>query len=268
MVWLTVREVLPLYTVGEPPAFTIDLTDEVNTGSGAANWIEWTVHYQGKPVGSCYSAVRRQADRTYELKTNYKFHNFDLLNVPPFGKLELKKLQIDYTVTLEGKLQRMSVLVRASPEIEGVVDGEVEKGFLKSKGVLRGGDTEFVKGDLPPVKVSEMGSVLNPMHLVNRIRGLHVGRTWSEPMIDSFAPISAAVDLGLKKKSSYMMAEVFADTLDWSNTPAVECYRIDHWEPGEKVSARTWVRRRDDIVLKQEAAYEGLKIIVERVPTK
>src|SRR6266436_1739620 len=107
MVWLTVREVLPLYTVGEPPAFTIDLTDEVNTGSGAANWIEWTVQYQGESVGSCNSAVRRLQDRTYEFKTHYKFKAFDL-----FGVVELKKLEIDYVVTPEGKLVRMSTLVK------------------------------------------------------------------------------------------------------------------------------------------------------------
>src|SRR5262245_6012895 len=175
MAWLTVREVLPRYSVGEPPPFSIEMTDEVNTGSGAANWIDWKVLYQGKPVGSCNSAVRRLPDRTYELKTHYKFTDFNLLAG------ERRRLQIDYVVTLEGKLGCVSILVKVSsilgqvtPDLEGMLIGEVEDGILKSYGVGRKGEMELLKSELPAVKISQAESILNTMHLQNRIRGLYV----------------------------------------------------------------------------------------------
>ena len=64
-------------------------------------------------------------------------------------------------------------------------------------------------------------------------------------------------------------AEVIVDALPWHGQDApVTCYRIDYHEPGKKVTARTWVRRRDGLVLQQEAEHQGRRIILQRAINK
>ena len=58
-------------------------------------------------------------------------------------------------------------------------------------------------------------------------------------------------------------AEVAAETLSWRNQE-VPCFRIDYREPGKRVTARTWVRRQDGLVLRQEAEHLGKELILER----
>ena len=43
--------------------------------------------------------------------------------------------------------------------------------------------------------------------------------------------------------------------------------KIEYREPGKtRVVARTWVRRRDGLVLQQEASHEGMNVVLLRDP--
>ena len=46
----------------------------------------------------------------------------------------------------------------------------------------------------------------------------------------------------------------------------VACLVIEYREPGKDVSARTWVRKSDGLVLQQEANHLGFAMILQRVP--
>src|SRR5438105_14868133 len=79
MVWLTVREIAPRWRLGEPPPYTIDLTDEVS-----GQKINWKILQRSERVGGAESAVRRLTDRTYELHSHIHCEGimlFDLLDL-------------------------------------------------------------------------------------------------------------------------------------------------------------------------------------------
>jgi hypothetical protein len=258
MSWLVVREVLPRYRAGEPPGFTIELTDEVGTDSLSANRVDWLFLFQGSKIGTCFSEVRRNPDRTFDQKTHIKFDDISILDF--FKPI---KLQINYVVTQEGHLVRMSVFGAAKPEFEGDIKGVVEDGFLKITAVFRAYGQEVLKPDIAPVKVAETGNIVSPMHLQNRISGLWIGRTWSVPMMNSFSALVPSHSI----KVPQLHATVFGDTMEWRGEP-VDCFRIDQAEPGKEAAARTWVRQRDGLLLKQEANFQGMELVLLRIPAK
>jgi hypothetical protein len=60
---------------------------------------------------------------------------------------------------------------------------------------------------------------------------------------------------------------VSAGALVWDGTE-VDCWQIEYREPGHKPAARTWVRRSDGLVLRQEAGHAGVELVLERNPTR
>jgi hypothetical protein len=124
---------------------------------------------------------------------------------------------------------------------------------------------------LAPVPIAAGGTVLNTMQPVNRILGLYEGKTWRIPWIDPLEAVLASFP-GLQQLSGpprthYLDAVVRADTLRWDNRDE-DCWRIDYAEPGRKDSARTWVRRRDGLVLQQEARHDHLEMVLRRDPDR
>lgn len=253
--WLVVRDIAPRWHTGEPPAFTIDLTDEVG-----ANTISWTIWQEDEQVGSGLSRVRRMPDRTFELSSEFRFDAVVRLMV-----IEPKKLSSTYRVNGEGHLRGVSAKVRIRsktlplPE-EYHLEGEVKEEKLHLKAWPVGFEELAFKP--PPISLPKTGSILNPMHLVNKISGLHEGQSWQIPLFD---PIDEAMpNFGfLSKKTTVLDAHVSADRLVWGEGP-MECFRIDYREPGKKASASTWVRRTDGLVLQQQAKHAGMMLRLVR----
>ena len=106
------------------------------------------------------------------------------------------------------------------------------------------------------------GSVLNPMHLVNKITGLREGQQWSVPLADPMAAGLAGIT-GKSQALSSVDASVTSVTLNW-HEQEVPCFRIDYQGQGRKGDATTWVRQRDSVVLCQEAHYGGIALTLIR----
>ncbi|MBM4073255.1 MAG: hypothetical protein FJ271_30685 [Planctomycetes bacterium] len=247
--WLVYREVADRVHSGEPPRFAIDLTDEVS-----ANTIAWNVLQKGERVGMGRSWVRRRPDRTFELRSEFRFHEFSVLNV-----LKFRKMTSMYRVDADGHFQALAaeVYFENNPVFDMLeVAGELRDGFVTPRVKCHSGRNVI---DMPfkKFKVPERGSVLNPMHLVNKIHDLYDGQTWHIPLLDPFGAQFPGQSMHELK------AEVSRDRLVWQNQ-ATPCFRIDYREPGKKVTARTWVRSNDGLVLQQEAAHEGQEIILQR----
>jgi hypothetical protein len=251
-VWLVLREVAPRWRAGEPPPYTIDLTDEVG-----GQPIHWRVLWRGQKLGSAVSWVKRRPDRTFELHTK-----LDCSKLILFDSI---KLRSSYHVDSQGDLLGVRVegeVVTALGSFKGDLIGQVEEGYIAPE--LRGwlsGQEHVVRGE----RVKVPRRLLNSMALLNKISGLSVGQTWSIPQLDPLQFFS----LGIKAQTTPRLnAEVTAGTLDW-NHEKVPCHIIEYREPGkDKVSVRIWVRQSDGAVLQHAATHDVLELVLQRDPSK
>jgi hypothetical protein len=258
--WLVYQEIVPRFTAGEPPPYTIDLTDEVG-----ANTVQWIVLQKGAKVGVGSTHIKRQADGTFLFNAEFKIERFKLL------AFELPKLKVeaDYRVTEEGKLLETKAKLKCEPGIpfEIAFHGQVRDRQMHPKlKVLLGDQDVNPFPPLEPFEVSETGNVLNPMHLVHKISGLSVGRTWKVPLMDPLKAAPEAVrDLvpGKQGVLDFVVALVRDEPLEWLGKE-VPCFKIEYSKPGEAPLAATWVRRRDAIVLQQWASFEGVEYAFQR----
>ena len=154
-----------------------------------------------------------------------------------------------YTVTRQGDLRAVAVRFSGDAHVgplltlpgEGTLTGAVRDGrFFSHLGAstpLFGGKN--IDTDLKPVAVSSHGSVLSPLHPVNRITGLRPGQTWRMPLVDPVKDAFAALvrdalpaglsGLGDDSREIILTASVRpqTETLTWNGKPA-ECLVIDY----------------------------------------
>lgn len=256
------REVLRWALADAPPPIAFELADEV--GSQLVNW---KVSQKAEPIGRATSQVHRRPDRTFQLVSEFTFDRLSIAN-----QLDVRKITVVDRVTPEGELRGLAVKIKAwpreknlvhdlLPELTGEIRGRVEDGHLRVKFFLN--DQELTLFTPAPVPVPKDRNVLNPMRLQNKMPGLRVGQRWRVPGMDPLAAVIPDVGLSVPK----LEAEVFADERAW-NGETFACYRIDVNEPGKKVTGRTWVRRKDALVLHLEMELHGTGMAVEREPAK
>ncbi len=283
--WLFYQEYWPNLRTGEAPPYTIDLVDEARRVP-----ITWTVYRdedgQLVKVGSNITQVEyHQEDDTFDLAGN-------LLYPKPFPALlpELERLRIEssYRVTREGELRYVQGALKLfikqfQKEIQAEVKGPVVEGRFIPDGKITypGGQQILV---IAPVVLAGRGSVLNPQHPLNRIQGLHPGQRWTVPLFDPVAlalsraraddradpaaQFAIATLASLYKSAAefrVLDAEVLPspEMLNWFGRPVV-CLVIEYH--GGDVTARTWVRETDGLVLQQEARLLGDRLVLKRNP--
>lgn len=254
--WLIYREVGSQRGSGEPPPVSIDLPDEV----GRATY--WTVKQGGDKIGRTDSHVKyNRDDDTYDLRSHFQ------QNTPEAGKpwpFPIKSMDGFYRVTREGTLRAVEQTITLDtslanlfiPEVKAKVSGEVKDGVLTPRWEIDAkGKHEL---STPAIEMSKHGSVLNPLQLVNALKGVQVGQKWSMPVFDPLGE-SMTVWLSVGKAGvRYVDAEVrpAPEPIVW-NERAESCLVIDYKYKDEESSARTWVRARDGLVLRQEATLKG-----------
>ena len=222
-------EVVPRFRTGQPPAFFTDVTDEVG-----GTTISWNIFRKGEVVGAGDSKVERRSDRTFVLSSTLRFEtSLDILVV------KIKKIASRYRVDREGNLRELATEVKiglGEGEMKGEVKGVVRNGVLVPRIFIDGLEADLGPFQPQPVKVSSHGSVLNTMHLLNKIPNLRLGQSWEVPLLD---PLGAIVP-GQKMATSTLIAEVHDAELVWQGQP-VGCFRIDYGAVGKKATAHTWV---------------------------
>jgi hypothetical protein len=258
---LVYQEFAPRFQAGAAPPFTIDLTTEVS-----ANIVNWNVLQKGERVGSGFTQVKRNQDRTYDFTAQFKLDKFKLLAA------ELSNLKVvgAYRVSEEGKL------LAGSANLKGVIlipleldfQGEVKDRLFHPKLTVVHDGQELNPFPIEPFPVSDSGSILNPMHLVHKISGLRDGQSWSIPLMDPLRAAPAWARDGVLGKElivSHVLASVTTEDHEWLDQ-MVPCFKISYAKPGERPLAATWVRRRDAVVLEQWASYEGIEYTLQRAP--
>lgn len=248
--WLIQREVVPMLMADVSSAYEVDLTDQIQLGAAPVE-TPWTVYREGKRIGMGKSKVISHGnDNTYEFRSVFHFDEFRV------GIIKVRGMENTYHVTDDSKL--IEVTSRIHADLIGTVELSGKVAQRKFHPKLRVNELDdLIKID--PVDLSRSDKIINPMHLLNRLRGLHTRQTWSIPLLD---PLRSVNDAG-KMSIPELIAIVESDTLTWEKKEVV-CHKIEYRKRGEdEVMARTWVRKSDGLVLQQDANY-GFNLVMRR----
>ncbi len=247
--WLIQREVVPMLLADVSSVYQVDLTDQIQLGAAAFE-TPWVVLRDGKRVGMGKSKVIAHADdNTYEFRS--VFH-FDQLKI---GPLFVRGMENSYRVTDESRLLEMSARITTEPGMTFEFIGKVAHQKMQRHFRLNG--EEF---GLNEIDLSRSQKIVNPLHLLNRLRGLRTKQTWTIPLLD---PLRNAIDGAANMTVPELIAIVEEDTLTWEKNE-VACHKIEYRKRGkEEVMARTWVRKTDGLVLQQDAC-DDFNLVMRR----
>jgi hypothetical protein len=293
--WLFQRALLPrLRPENRPQFFRFQHADEVRPSN--ARWQIYRDHQKigsalpnQQQIGSGESAVHR-LKHGFRLSCELKFREQDqqlvILDLSsaaflplPFKKVKLTELKSAFDVTVKGELRAMTAealmpLDDGNQQITFSLSGKVREGVFTSAFRVTGlGGLPGKPITLEPVDVAPGECFINPMHPLDKIWDLREGQHWRMPLSD---PLAEAVRGMLAKwpvvkellprTAAYYDADVTSRVLRWSKGD-YDCWVIDYREPGQsQVVARTWVRKSDNSVLRQEAAQHGSRLVMDRMP--
>jgi hypothetical protein len=276
--WLFRQELWPALEPDAPPPFTIDLVEEAQTEKVP---IRWRVTRDGAAVLTARTSVsHRSKENDFTLRALFEPRE----GLPEPGRkpapppYRIRRMTSAYRVTPEGRLLDVDVQIalaeakifRQTIPIDGDarVWGEVVRGQFRSHYEVESPLGKFA-GSLPPVAVSSRGSVVMPLHPVSRIGGLKPGQAWRVPVIDPLGEALGSFAGGGAGRVRFLRARVRpqAEALRW-NGGDTRCLVIDYEEENQftddRMSARTWVREADGLVLKQEAGLSGNNWVMTR----
>ena len=259
--WLVWRDLWPRWRPGEPPPYHIDLIEEVTRGEKHKTL--WTVFQNDHEAYLAKSWVKHHPD-----DDTFAFH-IDFSPKPHFGKPAAPWLQIRLVsgmqrVTREGSLREMEARFAFDAPRLGVPTGTT--GLVA--GTVRG--NHFVprlrldlpgglvrEANLAPVEVSYHGSVLVPQQPVNRVQGLRPGQRWRMPLVEPFT-----AQFGLTDAVRYVNARVLPEAreLEWKGKRKT-CLVIEY--DGDEQGS-TWVEAGSGLVQRQEAAFGGNRLVLQR----
>jgi len=284
--WLFWRDILPQWRSGEPPPYTIDLIEEVNTDPRYKPHSRWNVFQNEDQVFRAETWVDHPQPEVFELKALLKPVTAEARTEGAVvGPLRVLRMESAYRVTQEGNLLGIEGKVEAKvgPELEHLlkglsadvtvtVTGEVRQGqFLSTLRFASAILPREFKFDLPPVPASGHGSVLLPLHPVNRIQGLRPGQEWRMPVVNPLADALAASQGLSTSNTRFLQARVLPESQLFTARTRLEaapsrsdvpCLVIEYWD--DEMTAHTWVEVGSGLVLRQEARRGGEHWVMDR----
>jgi hypothetical protein len=295
--WFFHHDLWPRLRPGEKPPYTIDLAQEASGPHGR----QWEVFYNGQTVGHATTWVsRRHEDDTYELTTKCWFTKDKFtfpVNVPfvgHLGDLELKSMGSTYRVTQDGDLRAVEAdilaafrpgLVREHPAgdkggeeahrdqgldapIEGHVRGVVKDGTFAP--VWRVDSPLVGRRELQSdqVEVPTGHSVLSPLQPWNRLLDVQENKVWHihlfDPLMDSVGNLVPGAGHAITVRELEAGVKQGTEDLTWNNVE-VPCLVIEYRGQGGDISGKTYVRKSDGLVLRQEMTRQDHRLTLERV---
>jgi hypothetical protein len=267
---LVVRDLLPRLLPGQPPPYSIDLVEEVRSGR---SHVDWMVLHDGKKVFRSRSRVLHPEPDVFELTAEFlPLHKGERVSL--HGML-VRSLASTYRVTGAGDLLGVSVEIVGTPQLAQTfhllgdtdfrisIDGAVKDHRFVPRvrfGIGEKGLREFA---LPGVAIQQGGSVLLPLHPVNRITGLSPGQSWQMTALDPLGDSLAALQGG-GGELRILRARIRREPEEFSmgRRQSVICLVIDY--EGDDFIASTWVERERGLVICQEATLGGERWLMYR----
>jgi hypothetical protein len=115
--------------------------------------------------------------------------------------------------------------------------------------------------DLPPTAVSDTGSVLMPLHPVNKISRLSLDQRWHQPLVDPLRDALPGLSNNVRSLNAHVLPQ--PQMLKGSDSET-SCFVIEYTNDEEEIRGRTWVEQSSNQVLQQEAFLEGVRWIMKR----
>jgi hypothetical protein len=267
--WLLCHDIVPRLLPGQPPPYSIELVEEARTSRA---YILWSVEKDGERIAQARTGVEHPSRNVFELVSTL---------TPPIkgvgfravDGLLIHKMQSTYRVDETGDLLGLEVLVDAKgdpthpllrwmPAFHAAIEGEVDDGTMAPRLTVQFPEAALSKKeysfDFQKVKLPRGGSVLLPLHPVNRLRGLRPGQSWTMQALDPLSDLLGALpgiagrdatfqgDLRLLR-ASVRQEEVLLSRDRYHDVP---CLVIDY--DGD-MQGSTWVARKTGLVMRQEA---------------
>jgi hypothetical protein len=299
MGWFFWHDLRPRWLPDEPPLFHVDLVDEVHRNSSslkilwiverrketeaafypvfhAETWVEYDPDAEEYTLNACLDAARDPKLQPVELA---KFFKIDRLTsayrVNGSGQLRSLEAQATVQVRWHWGLSPLGDLFRE--QLSAIQNSSSSDRILLSiKGEVR--DQQFfahcraeakslskpMQLDLPPTPVSYTGSVWMPLHPLSHIRGLRLGQSWRQPLVDPLHDALASLT-GFSSGVRWLHARVLPqlELLEWGDDKT-GCLVIEYTNEENELLGRTWVEQDGERVLQQEAALEDSRWIMRR----
>jgi hypothetical protein len=285
MGWLFWQELWPSWRPGEPPPFHIDLVEEVQQTTNPRT--HWTVLRQRSGEQKAFEIFHAttlvdymKSDDTFLLQAEFTTRKEPLSNTQPYfvAGFQVVSMSSQYRVDRAGELRSLRAEIRVSPrkgmeKMLAIMGQEELEPSLHLWGEVRGDQlfthcrSSLVPAnkpfDLLPARVSHNGSVIMPLHPVNRIHGLRPGQSWRQPMIDPLRDAFAVLP-GISAGVSYVNARVLPElqVLKMGPKSVTNCLVIEYEADG-KIIGSTWVEEGSERVQRQEANLEGDRWIMQ-----
>lgn len=268
--WFIHRELAPgLFATG--PGYVIDLSDEAVRQPLP---VRWTFHRNGKLLAPATTKTEYvEPDDTFRL--NATVFKFELITLRELS-IKVAKYSNTYTVNRQGQLvaaETRVTLELGGAEVDMHLTSVIEGDRARTSCSVKSPWGEFT----PPLEPIPSGraAALNPLHPINRIKGLRVGQRWQVPLLDPLAQVQrvalerlarSAFGISLPKLAEtpeqFLVAEVAGpEPLEWHGEER-ECFVIAY--RGDGLKARVWVRTADGLVLRQEATLAGEDLAMQR----
>jgi hypothetical protein len=254
--WLLWRDLLPQVLPGQPPPFKPDHVEETQSQQP---FTDWAVHCNGQKVLSARLQVKHPQRDLFELIGLYK--PAEKANEVLVHGIFLKRMISTYRVNGEGDLLGIDVRITGKPEVArpildvdftATVAGEVERGWLHPSLTIEVKDGTQRRFSLSDVAAPRGGAVLMPLHPVKRLRGLRPGQAWRMAVLDPLADLLGTLR-GASVEARFVHARVrpAPEIYTRGRYREVPCLVIDY--EGDNLTASTWARHSDGLVLRQEA---------------
>jgi hypothetical protein len=279
--WLFRWEIWPLLEPGAPPPYTIDLVDEAQNSKQR---IRWRVTQNGRDTLVAHTyVVHRPKQNDFTLHAEFEERrapmpvahprheagadNANKGKSPPYT---IHHMTSAYRVNPDGQLLGLEIEMdfrMALLDFDVRIWGDVQDGkFAPHYEMTTPRPLNFSS---PPVAVSSQGSVVMPLHPVNKIRGLKLGQQWRVPFFDPIADSIASLTPGHEGHARFLRAKVRpqVEILRWNGSDT-RCLVIDYQEEDasedDPITAETWVNEADAHVLKQAANLSGNQWVMIR----
>jgi len=258
---LLVRDVLPDLLVGPPPDFR-----DVAEADGSSGPTRWTLLADDpstedpddlRAVGQAITETTHQLDGHVRFENQVWFDSGLLLEGTPLESAGNERLEIRSLMDVDqhGNLNSFYSGVRlAGDERELLVlEGRLESDAIEVRArgpILPWGERTF------SFPYRARGIVQNAMGPLERLPGLHVGQQWSGQVI---SPLTGRVE---QVRFEVTRRNVM---IPWGDAMVPTYELTAHFG---RMSARTWARASDGLVLRQEVPLMFVRLVLERQPER
>lgn len=248
------RDVLPDLLIGAPP--DMRSVTSARVGSRSTRWAIQVANRTGlrmpTSIGQVTTKAVRQKDGWVEMSSRVWFDSADLLlssNIRPRDHAKIEIISV-YEIDPGGDLRQFRASVRPMG---------VHEEWLVLSGVLKPEGLEVrAHGILKMLEWTKVfpypkhGLVLNSLDPLDRMPGLQIGQRWRSQVVSPLTGQFQTVSVEVARRQ----------LLEWNSKQVEATEVITRMEP---FAMRTWVRR-DGLVIRQEAPFALVTLILERLP--